>query len=252
MPAGPGPISVVLAIDGSFVGDGLVSQLAGVADVDIVGRSDNPLDLCELTARVLPQAVIISAGSPLVGAMPAGEVTGRLRLAFTDLGIVILTHPSEPPHPEAVGEHAPRTAFLSDGRQLHMGDVLGALRLVCEPPSPACPGVVDSVVGPGGHSLDQALSNREPRVLQQMAEGRSNRAIASRLNISLKSIEKDVSAIFSKLGLGDATAVDRRVRATLFYLRSSRGSLASGSGPAGNEYGPWHPTGPPPGYRVVR
>ena len=257
VPRGPGPISVVLAIDGSFVGDGLVSQLAGVADVNLVGRSDNHLDLFELLTGGPPQAVIISGGPPFIGAMTAEEVTRRLRREFVDLGIVIVAHPSEPQALEAVCDGAPRTVFLSDGRPLDMDDVLGALRLVCEPQSPARRAVVDAASGSGGTGWDHGLSNREPRVLEQMAEGRSNRAIASGLNISFKSIEKDASAIFRKLGLGDPTAVDRRVTATLSFLRSSTGSFVTGSGSdaIGSDAiggGPWHPTGTPSGYRVVR
>jgi hypothetical protein len=56
-------------------------------------------------------------------------------------------------------------------------------------------------------------------VLEQMAQGLSNRAIADKLHISVKSIEKGVTAIFLKLGPFDQAVSDRRVSAALVYLR---------------------------------
>ena len=63
-----------------------------------------------------------------------------------------------------------------------------------------------------------ALSEREREVLAQMAEGRSNRAIGERLQITEHTVEKHVRSIFGKLELTDTPDDHRRVLAVLRYL----------------------------------
>ena len=64
------------------------------------------------------------------------------------------------------------------------------------------------------------LTERERLVLQHMAEGRSNTAIADQLVISDRAVEKHISNIFSKLGLPPSDSDHRRVLAVLAYLGS--------------------------------
>ncbi len=66
-------------------------------------------------------------------------------------------------------------------------------------------------------SID-ALSPRELQVLQLMAEGRSNSAVGTELHITESSVEKHVSAVFTKLGISAAGSGNRRVLAVLRYL----------------------------------
>ncbi|WP_433414056.1 response regulator transcription factor [Microtetraspora malaysiensis] len=64
----------------------------------------------------------------------------------------------------------------------------------------------------------EALTGRERDVLREMAHGRSNSAVADALHLSISSVEKNVSAIFTKLGLENSGDVHRRVAAVLAYL----------------------------------
>jgi DNA-binding NarL/FixJ family response regulator len=64
------------------------------------------------------------------------------------------------------------------------------------------------------------LTPRELEVLGQMAEGRTNAAIASDLVITASAVEKHVGSIFTKLGLPASDADHRRVLAVLAYLQS--------------------------------
>ena len=66
----------------------------------------------------------------------------------------------------------------------------------------------------------KALTAREREVLELMAEGRSNAAIAEKLVVTERAVEKHVTSIFGKLGLARATDDHRRVLAVLVYLRS--------------------------------
>ena len=65
------------------------------------------------------------------------------------------------------------------------------------------------------------LSERERAVLTLMAEGRSNAGIAARLYLSPKTVERNVAAVFDKLGLPPDSDDNRRVLAVVAYLRAS-------------------------------
>ena len=81
------------------------------------------------------------------------------------------------------------------------------------------PEVVEQMLGNAGASDPiKTLTPREREVLGQMAEGRSNRAIAQALVITDGAIEKHVTSIFSKLGLTDRADDHRRVLAVLAFL----------------------------------
>ena len=67
------------------------------------------------------------------------------------------------------------------------------------------------------------LSPREREVLALMAEGKSNQGIAGSLVVTQAAVEKHVTAIFHKLGLGPTATEHRRVLAVLTYLRGSDG-----------------------------
>ena len=82
------------------------------------------------------------------------------------------------------------------------------------------PAVVSQLVGRTreGHDPVEDLSEREREVLALMAEGRSNRAIAERLFITERTVEKHVKSIFGKLRLPASAEAHRRVLAVLAYL----------------------------------
>ena len=62
------------------------------------------------------------------------------------------------------------------------------------------------------------LTPRELEVLAEMAQGKSNAAIAASLVLSERAVEKHTNSIFSKLGLSEERDVNRRVKAVLLYL----------------------------------
>ena len=96
-----------------------------------------------------------------------------------------------------------------------------AVRRVADGGSALDPAVVSELVGRKRRDdpLDQ-LTGREREVLELMAEGRSNQAIAERMFVTLRAVEKHVTSIFTKLGLPASTDDHRRVLAVLAFLRA--------------------------------
>jgi DNA-binding NarL/FixJ family response regulator len=64
----------------------------------------------------------------------------------------------------------------------------------------------------------ERLTTRETEILAEMAQGKSNAAIASALILSERAVEKHTNSIFSKLGLSEEKDLNRRVKAVLVYL----------------------------------
>lgn len=86
------------------------------------------------------------------------------------------------------------------------------------------PKVVEALLGRRARQEQSALGTLSPReleVLGKMAEGRTNPVIARALFMSESTVEKHVSAIFSKLGLSEEKEIDRRVAAVLAFLREA-------------------------------
>jgi DNA-binding NarL/FixJ family response regulator len=82
------------------------------------------------------------------------------------------------------------------------------------------PSIVESLIRRGDATGIRDLTPREVDILERMAHGLSNRAIAEELHISVKSIEKGVTAIFLKLGPFNQEFSDRRVSSALVFLRA--------------------------------
>jgi DNA-binding NarL/FixJ family response regulator len=115
---------------------------------------------------------------------------------------------------------ASRVAYLIDQRLPNLDIVLTALREVRAGHTVLDPAIVDSLVRRrDGVAIDD-LTLREVDVLEQIANGYSNRGIADQLNVSVKAIEKYVTTIFRKLGLVEQGLVDRRVTAALSFVHA--------------------------------
>jgi DNA-binding NarL/FixJ family response regulator len=248
MPVDHGPITLVLATDSFLIGDGLAALLAGNGDVKVIGRVRHHSELTEVVDELAPEAVIISIRTLVITTMATIEVARRLRVEHRDLGIVVISDDGNGFALELLRGGASRLAFLLDERLPSIETVLGALREVRAGQTVLDPSLVDPLVTRrDGVAIDD-LTLRELDVLEQIAHGLSNRSIASALNLSVKAVEKYVTAIFRKLQLADQSVVDRRVAAALTYLLAGTnpGQLrheerpgAIGSAPSsGNDRGP--------------
>ena len=114
----------------------------------------------------------------------------------------------------ALAVSRPRSDRLSLAQERLFDDLAAQAALVIEHLS-----LADLIAGSGGPAAWTGLRPREQQVLELMARGLSNAAICAELNLSVKTVEPIVSAIFSKLELHTDPASNRRVLAVLAYLR---------------------------------
>lgn len=221
------PITVVVVTDSFLIGDGLAALLDAVTEVEVVGRARNLNELTSLVDDLMPQAVIISVRSQVVTTMATVAAARRLRTKYPAMGIVVISDRANGFALELLRGGSSGIAFLLDERLPGIGAVLGALRELQMGQSVLDPSIVDSLIRRGNDVGIDDLTPRETDVLEQMAHGLSNRAIADELHISVKSIEKGITAIFLKLGPFDQGGSDRRVSAALVFLRAQTDPFGS-------------------------
>lgn len=212
---------VVLADDAVLFREALASALA-TAGIEVVGQAGDATGLLELVALVEPDAAVIDVRMPPTRTTEGLGAAALIRESHPSIGLLILSQNVETRHVLRLLRDTPQgVGYLLKDRVGNLAEFVDALQRVGRGESVVDPEVVSTLLGRGRvpGPLDQ-LTPRERQVLELMAEGRSNAAIADRLVVTEKTVEGNVRIILSKLGLEPAAEDHRRVLAVLTYLRS--------------------------------
>jgi DNA-binding NarL/FixJ family response regulator len=197
-----------------------MARLLADAGFEIVGQAGNAEELLLKVRSWKPDVAIVDIRMPPSHTDEGLRAAKEIRAAHPETGVLVLSQYVETTYAmELLAESAEGVGYLLKDRVADVGEFAAAVRRVAEGGSALDPAVVSELVG--RHRRDDpldALSPREREVLELMAEGRSNQAIAERLFVTLRAVEKHVTSIFTKLRL-PATAEDhRRVLAVLALL----------------------------------
>jgi DNA-binding NarL/FixJ family response regulator/class 3 adenylate cyclase len=214
-------VRVVLADDSVLLREG-IARLLEDAGFEIVAQSGTADDLLRHVGMHKPDVALVDIRMPPTQTDEGLRAAQQIRERWPETGVLVLSQYVEPAYAmELLGENAEGVGYLLKDRVSDVDEFAAAVRRVAEGGSALDPAVVSQLVGRRRRDDPlEELTPREREVLELMAEGRSNQAIAERLVITLRAVEKHVTSIFSKLRL-PATAEDhRRVLAVLTYLRS--------------------------------
>jgi DNA-binding NarL/FixJ family response regulator/class 3 adenylate cyclase len=214
------PVRVVLADDSVLLREG-IARLLVEAGFDVVAQSGNAEDLLRHVAMHKPDVAVVDIRMPPTQTDEGLKAAKEIRENHEATGVLVLSQYVEPGYAmELLSESAEGVGYLLKDRVADIEEFAAAVRRVAEGGSALDPTVVSELVG--RHRRDDPLGDLSPRereVLEYMAEGRSNQAIAERMFVTLRAVEKHVTSIFVKLRL-PATAEDhRRVLAVLALLR---------------------------------
>ena len=225
----PDPIRVALADDSFLMRGGLGDVLGRLPAVNVVAACEDGSALLESVAALEPDVVITDLRMPPSGDTEGLRVAAELRAAQPDVGVIVLSQFAEPRDVLALfdGGAASRGYLLKD--RVRGGIDLGhAIETVARGGSVVDPDLVSLLLSspPGNPSALGELTRRERDVLVEMAQGKSNAAIAASLFVSRHAVEKYVGTIFRKLDLPADAAVSRRVSAVLRYLEEPPRPLA--------------------------
>ncbi|MBA3329430.1 MAG: response regulator [Actinobacteria bacterium] len=216
-----GRVRVVLADDAALLRQGL-ARLLEEAGFEIVAQSGTAEDLLRHVAMHRPDVAVVDIRMPPTQTDEGLRAAETIRERFPDVGVLVLSQYVEPAYAlQLLSESAEGVGYLLKDRVSDLDEFAAAVRRVAEGGSALDPSVVQMLVGRRRKAdpLDE-LTPREREVLELMAEGRSNQAIAERLFVTLRAVEKHVTSIFSKLRLPPSAEDHRRVLAVLASLRS--------------------------------
>ncbi|MFC6236379.1 LuxR C-terminal-related transcriptional regulator [Longivirga aurantiaca] len=219
MQSGPARPRVVLAANSLLLGDGLAALLRE-RDIEVVGRAQDLDQVATLVETEEPDVLVVTVLTPVVSTMATIALARDLHARRRSLGIVVVSDRGDGFAIELLRGGSDRIAYLVDEHLPSIEVVIDALRQVMAGQTVLSPSIVASLLDRNTRPQIDDLTVRELDVLENLAYGASNGAIAARLNLSVKAVEKHVTVIFRKLGLTGQDSLDRRVTAAVIYLRS--------------------------------
>ncbi len=215
-------IRVVLAEDSVLLREGVSRLVQAQDDLELVGTCGDLPSLLAMIDAEKPDVVLTDIRMPPTGTDEGIQAAAQLRVDHPSIGVVVLSQYANPAYAVALlADGSQGRAYLLKERVSDVEDLLGAIREVARGGSVIDPKVVDALVSAtsGGIRSDlDRLTPREGEIMGEMAQGKSNAAIASTLVLSERAVEKHTNSIFSKLGLSEERDVNRRVKAVLLYL----------------------------------
>jgi DNA-binding NarL/FixJ family response regulator len=224
--AGTRPVlRVVFAEDNYLVREGTAALFAEVADVELVRLVEDPRMLIIAVAELSPDAVLTDIRMPPTFTTEGIAAAKRIRSEFPGTGVVVLSQYVEPDYAyELLADGVAGLGYLLKERISQVDEIVRALQDVCRGGSALDPKVVEGLLARRSAEVTsplKGLTTRELAVLEQMATGRSNAAIASHLYLSERAVEKHISSLFQKLSLPPEGDVNRRVAAVLAFLNAT-------------------------------
>jgi DNA-binding NarL/FixJ family response regulator len=221
-------IRVLIADDSLLVREGLEHVLASQSNIEVVGSYADLPSLLEAIEADPPDVVLTDIRMPPSMSDEGIRVAAILRETHPAVGVVVLSQYSEPAYALALLEEgSDGRGYLLKERVHDRAQLLSAIEAVANGGSVVDTKIVDVLVAARTRterSTLAELSPRERQVLGQIAQGRSNSAIAESLVLTKRAVEKHINSIFSKLDLSEAEDASKRVKATLAYLADEQES----------------------------
>lgn len=211
---------VVIAEDSVLLREGAV-RLLEEAGIEVAGQAGDAEELLRKVRGHKPDVAIVDIRMPPDHLDEGLRAAVEIRAELPEVGVLILSQYVEEHYVhELLATGTEGVGYLLKDRIAEVERFVDAVRRVAEGGSVLDPEVVAQMLGrrrPDG-PLD-TLTAREREVLSAMAEGLGNRAIAERLVVTERAVERHITSIFDKLGLSAADGGHRRVLAVLAYLR---------------------------------
>ena len=211
---------LVIAEDSAILRDGLV-QLLVERGHEIVAKVGDADELIEAVKEFTPDVAVVDIRMPPTFTDEGLVAAVALRRSRPEVGVLVFSQWVETRYAtELLARNAEGVGYLLKDRVTDIAEFDAAVRRVASGGTALDPEVVRQLIGGRRQSVLDRLTPREREVLELMAEGHSNSALAQHLSITERAVEKHVSAIFTKLELPPSQAHHRRVLAVVTYLNS--------------------------------
>jgi DNA-binding NarL/FixJ family response regulator len=215
-------IRVVVAEDSLLVREGLRQLLASAPSVEVVAAYGDVEALLGAVEQDRPDVVLTDIRMPPSNTDEGIRLAEHLRQTRPSTGVIVLSQYAESQYVLALLERgSDRRGYLLKERIHDRGELVSGIDAVARGGSVIDPKIVELLVEAKSRIERSPLSELTPRerqVLSEIAEGKSNAAIAESLVLTKRAVEQHVNSIFMKLGLAGSESVAKRVKATLIFL----------------------------------
>ena len=204
-------IRVVIADDHPVVRDGLTALITSLPDFEVVAEVADGADAVREVQIRHPDVVMMDVQMPILDGI---EATRRIASAMPDVAVLVLTMYDDDDTVFAAMQAGARGYLLKGAEQ---AEIDRALRSVVAGEAIFGPGVASRVLGyfsqpRGVEAPFPELTPREREILDGIASGQRNSAIAQQLGLSPKTVSNHISAIFAKLAVADRAEAIVRAR----------------------------------------
>jgi DNA-binding NarL/FixJ family response regulator len=224
-------VRVALADDSFLAREALTGMLAEMPDVDLVAACRDADELRATFDEARPDIVVTEIPMPPSMTDEGLRLAAELRDSHPETAVIALSNTCDPAYALALLESgADRRAYLLKERLQSPRQLLAAIEAVSRGGSLIDAKVVEALMRWRQQSAPSPvaeLSPEERATLVEMARGASNAAIARKLGITQRAVERQIHAIFEKLELPATRDVNRRVRAVLLFLATAGSPDAS-------------------------
>jgi DNA-binding NarL/FixJ family response regulator len=213
---------VVIGEDNLLLREG-IARLLESDGIEVVAMAGDLEELMRKVRGHKPDLAVVDIRMPPTHSDEGLEAARRIRMEMPGTGVLVLSQYLDEDYVfTLLGDGTEGVGYLLKDRLTDGDRFVDAARRVAAGESALDPEVVSHLLGRrrATKSPIDDLTERERTVLEEMAEGRSNQAIAERMFLSDRAVERHVSAIFSKLSLAATPESHRRVLAVLTYLRA--------------------------------
>jgi DNA-binding NarL/FixJ family response regulator len=218
------PLRVVIGEDDVLLREG-IARLLSEAGFEVAAQAGDAEELLRKALAHRPDVAVVDVQMPPGGRDDGLRAAIELRRRHPEIGVLVLSQFYEEQYAlELIGERAEGAGYLLKERVGDVEEFIAAVERVAAGGSALDPEVVGRMLGSRRvEGPVDRLTPRERDVLAAMAEGKSNKGIAEALVVTEAAVEKHVTGIFHKLGLGATPTEHRRVLAVLTWLRDSGG-----------------------------
>jgi DNA-binding NarL/FixJ family response regulator len=213
---------VVIGEDDVLLREG-IARILREAGYEVVAQAGDADDLLRKALAHHADVAVVDVKMPPERSDDGLRAAIELRRRRPDTGVLVLSQYLEERYAvDLIGDRAEGVGYLLKERVGDVDAFVDAVNRVASGGSALDPEVVSRMLGRKSQQSPLAqLTPRERDVLAAMAEGKSNLGIAEELFVTEAAVEKHVTSIFQKLGLGPTLTEHRRVLAVLTYVRSS-------------------------------
>ncbi|MFD7069760.1 response regulator [Streptomyces sp. NPDC059913] len=212
---------VILAEDSTLLREGLVRLLAEEGH-EVLAALGDAVTLLKEVEEQRPDIVVVDIRMPPTHTDEGLRAAVEIRERFPGTGVLVLSQHVERNYAaKLLASNAERVGYLLKDRVAQVEEFLDALDRIHAGKAAIDPEVVRQLVVRTTHGDPLArLTPRERTVLEALAQGHTNTAIAQKLHLSLSSVEKNLNSVFDKLDLSRTSGYSRRILAVLRYLES--------------------------------